>query len=208
MTDVTSIVFRTLQFPHLGKIVTINLLDFCTVDVTTPMENNIPMLGQFPPPYHSIGVGMLKEFSLMGILPSAPSSIETKTVNMISSFGYDPKGKQVVDSPSHSLHEAVYDAIQSISNAHTDDLHLVASDPYHLPYLLEPSLPTLDYLSQTFMFDDSIMEIMSTNESVWEDHHHRSSFLPNTSLVDNDFVSLLGIDIVDTPQTLVLLQYF
>ena len=51
------------------------------------------------------------------------------------------------------------------------------------------------------------MEIMSTNESVWEDHHHRSSFLPNTSLVDNDFVSLLGIDIVDTPQTLVLLQY-
>ena len=50
------------------------------------------------------------------------------------------------------------------------------------------------------------MEIMSTNQSVWEDHHHRSSFLPNTSLIDNDFVSLLGTDIVDILQTPVLLQ--
>ena len=46
------------------------------------------------------------------------------------------------------------------------------------------------------------------NESVWEDHHHRSSFLPNTSSTDNDFVSLLGTDIVDIPQTPVLLQDF
>ena len=52
------------------------------------------------------------------------------------------------------------------------------------------------------------MEIMSTNESVWEDHHHRSSFLPNTSLANNDFVLLLGTDIVDIPQTPVLLQDF
>ena len=47
---------------------------------------------------------------------------------------------------------------------------------------------------------------MSTNESVWEDHHHRSSFLPNTSLTDNDFVSLLGTDIFDILQTPVLFQ--
>ena len=87
-----------------------------------------------------------------------------------------------------------------------DDLHLVASDPYHLPYWLEPSLPILDDLSQTFPSDESIIEIMSTNEPVWEDHHHRSLFLPNTSSIDNDFVSLFGTDIVDIPQTPVLLQ--
>ena len=40
----------------------------------------------------------------------------------------------------------MYDAIQSIFDDHVDDLHLVALDPYHLPYWLEPSLPTLDYL--------------------------------------------------------------
>ena len=47
---------------------------------------------------------------------------------------------------------------------------------------------------------------MNTNESVWEDHHHQSLFLPNTSSVDNDFVSLLGTDIVNVPQTPALLQ--
>ena len=50
------------------------------------------------------------------------------------------------------------------------------------------------------------MEIMSTNESVWEDHHHRSSFLPNTSSTDHDFASLFSTDIVHTPQMPVLLQ--
>ena len=46
-----------------------------------------------------------------------------------------------------SPHEAMYDKIQTCFDDHTDDLHLVASDPYHLPYWLEPSLPILDYLS-------------------------------------------------------------
>ena len=100
----------------------------------------------------------------MGVFPSAPSSTGMAIVNMISLFGYDPKGKQVVESSSRSQYEVVYDAIQSIFDAHIDDLHLVASDPYHLPYWLEPSLPTLDYLSQTFSSDETIMEIMSTNE--------------------------------------------
>ena len=44
MTVVASTVFRTLQFPHLGRIVTIDQLDFCTPDVTTPTENNVPLL--------------------------------------------------------------------------------------------------------------------------------------------------------------------
>ena len=124
---------------------------------------------------------------------------------MISSFDYDPKGNLIVGSTSLSLHEVMYNFIQTLSDDHTNDLHLVASNPYHLPYWLEPSRPTLDYLSQAFPYDESIMDIMSTNESIWEDHHHRSSFLPNTSLVDHDFASLLTTDIVKTPQTPILL---
>ena len=50
------------------------------------------------------------------------------------------------------------------------------------------------------------MEIMSVDEPVWEDHHHRSSFLPNASSVDFDLVSLISIDIFSNPQTHVLLQ--
>ena len=45
MTAITSTVFRTVQFLHLGIIVTIDQLDFCTLDVTTSMANKIPMLG-------------------------------------------------------------------------------------------------------------------------------------------------------------------
>ena len=65
-----------------------------------------------------------------------------------------------------SPHEEMYKVIQTLSDDHTNDLHLVNSDPLHLPYWLEPSFPTLDYLSQTFPSDESIMEIMSMNEPI------------------------------------------
>ena len=133
MTVVASTVFRTIQFPHLGRIVTIEQLDFCTSDVTTPTANNIFMLGQSPP-YQSIGVGMLKDSFFMGIFLSNPPNIETTLVNMISSFDYDPKGKQIVGSTYLSLHEAMYNFIQTLFDDHTNDLHLVALDAYHLPY--------------------------------------------------------------------------
>ena len=56
------------------------------------------------------------------------------TINMISTFGYDPKGNQVVEASSLSSHKAVDDAIQCVFDVHTDDIDLMALDPYHLPY--------------------------------------------------------------------------
>ena len=44
------------------------------------------------------------------------------------------------------------------------------------------------------------------NEPIWEDHYHRSSFLPNTNSVDHDFASLFSTNIVNTPQNPILLQ--
>ena len=164
------------------------------------------MLVQSPPPYHSIGVGMLKDSSLMGIFLFTPPNTDTATVNMIASFDSEPKGKQIVESTSLIPHEEMYNIIQTLSNDHTNELHLVTSDPYHLPYWLEPSLPILDYLSDTFPSDESIMEIMNMNEPIWENHHHRSLFLPNTSSADHDFAYLFNTDIVYTAQSLVLLQ--
>ena len=61
------------------------------------MANNIPMLGQSPPPYQSIGVGMLKDSSLMGIFPSTPPSTDTAIVHMIASFDIELQGTNVVD---------------------------------------------------------------------------------------------------------------
>ena len=93
MTVVSLTLFQALQFPHLGKIVTIDQLEFCSPDVTTPTANNIPMLGQSPPHYQSIGVGMLNDSTLMGVFPSTPPSTEVETMNMISTTGYSTKGK-------------------------------------------------------------------------------------------------------------------
>ena len=128
------------------------------------MENNVLMLRQSPPPYQFIGVGILKDSSLMGVFPST-------TINMISSsVGGMSKGKEIVEVPSLGPHEALYHSIQSTSYAYIDDQHLVALDPYHLPYWLDYPLPNLDYLVITFLSDESIMEVMCPNESLWEDH--------------------------------------
>ena len=50
------------------------------------------------------------------------------------------------------------------------------------------------------------MEIMSESEPVWEDHHYRSSFLPNATSMGFDLESLISTNIVTYPQTPVLLQ--
>ena len=81
------------------------------------------MLGQSPPPYQSIGVGVLKDSSLMGFFPSTPPSMDSVLVHMIASFDCEPKGKHVVESTSLSPHEAMYDTIQTSSDDHTDDIH-------------------------------------------------------------------------------------
>ena len=87
-----------------------------------------------------------------------------------------------------------------------DDLHLVALDPYHLLYWLEPSLLVLYYLFENFPSNESIMQIMNTNEYIWEDQHHRSMFLPNASVVLHDYASLFPTDIVNVLQSPILLQ--
>ena len=83
----------------------------------------------------------------MGVFPSPPPSTKVVSVNMISMIGYSPKGKEVVDSSSLCPYEEFYDALQYTFDVHYDGIHLVASNSYHFPYWLEPSLPTLDYLS-------------------------------------------------------------
>ena len=93
MTTVALSVFHSLQFPHLGKIVSIDHLDFCLPDVTAATANNIPMLGKSPPPYQSVGVILLKDSSLMGVFPLTTPSMEVATVNMISMDQHIPKGK-------------------------------------------------------------------------------------------------------------------
>jgi hypothetical protein len=90
MTVVASSVFQCAQFPHQGKIVTIDQLDFCTPDARTPVTNNILFFGDHPVTYASVGVGLLKYSSLMGTFPTPipPTTHHIATVNMILTMPY------------------------------------------------------------------------------------------------------------------------
>jgi hypothetical protein len=84
MTVIASSVFHILQFPHQGKIVTVDQLDYCTPDLHNSAVNNVPFLGSSLG-YESVGVGLLKDSSLMGIFPlPPPDTPQVSTLNMIS----------------------------------------------------------------------------------------------------------------------------
>jgi hypothetical protein len=84
MTVVTSLVFCIFQFPHEGKIVTVDQIDYCNPYLHNSPMNNVPFLGSSLE-YESVGVGLLKYSSLMGIFPLPPlDTPKVATLNMIS----------------------------------------------------------------------------------------------------------------------------
>jgi hypothetical protein len=68
MTVITSSMFHILRFPHQGKIIIVDQLDYITPDLHNVAVNNVPFLGQSS--LESVGVGLLKDSSLMGVFPS------------------------------------------------------------------------------------------------------------------------------------------
>jgi hypothetical protein len=50
------------------------------------------------------------------------------------------------------------------------------------------------------------MEMLSIEEAPWDENHHRSSFLPSLDDIEKDISSIFPIDIVETPQYLILTQ--
>ena len=104
MTVFASSVFRCVQFPHQGKIVTVDQLDFYTTDAPAPATNNIPFLGDHKITYESVGVGLLKDSILMGTFPTPlpPTTHHVATINMISTMVYqslESSDPWVVPSP-------------------------------------------------------------------------------------------------------------
>ena len=121
----------------------------------------------------------------MGVFPSSdpPLASGTASINMISTTHIE-KGKAIAnESSSFSPFEELYNAIQATSNPTINDHFLVASNHYHMQYLLEHLSRSLDHLSHTLLIDDSIMEVMSLDERTWEYYHHRSSFLAPCHMV-------------------------
>jgi hypothetical protein len=147
MPVIASSVFRCVQFPHQEKIVTVDQLDFCMTDARAPATNNISFLGDKKMMYESVGVGLLKDFILMGTFPT-PLPLTThhiSTVNMILTIAYqslESYDPWIVPSPLEfdvlgdtmplSLAEASYIVVQYTSPS-SDDQYLLAPDNYSMP---------------------------------------------------------------------------
>jgi hypothetical protein len=102
MRAVVSTLFRVVRFPHQGKVVTVDQLAFFNSDSRT---SNVPFISKTPPGYENVGVGLLKDSTLMGTFPIPPPDILppfVASINMISTTiretpaSYDP---WVVPSP-------------------------------------------------------------------------------------------------------------
>jgi hypothetical protein len=163
--------------------------------------------------YESVGVGLLKDSSLMGTFPTPlpPTAHHISTINMISTMPYqslESSDPWIVPSPMEfdvlgdtmplSPAEATYVAIQSDS--------LLAPDAYSMPSWLDLLSSFVDYVSQIFPSDESIMEILSIDDLPWDDNHHRSSFLPPLEGIHQDIHSVFPPDVTDAPQSPILTQ--
>jgi hypothetical protein len=193
MRAVVSTLFRVLRFPHQGKVVTVDKLSFFNADTRM---GNVPFIANTPPGYENVGVGLLKDSSLMGTFPIPPPpntlSSFVASINMISTIprelpvSVDP---WIVPDPRDHVRfgdvmplspvESTYQAIQS-TNPSTSSCEELSPDPFRFVF------PT----------DEMIMSILVDNP--WDDgHHHSILFLEKQTLENYQRIS--------TPSTVVVI---
>lgn len=124
MAIIVSTYFRMITFPHKGRIVATDQITFLASD--SNVTRSVPLVGEALHSYHHVGVGSLKDSSLMGtfLLPS-PSILSSSPlvayINMISSSTIvtDPWivsdetniksfGDRMLLSPIEKYYEAIY----------------------------------------------------------------------------------------------------
>jgi hypothetical protein len=193
MRAVVSTLFHVLSFPHQGKVVTVDQLSFFNSDTHT---GNVPFIANTPPGYENVGIGLLKDSSLMGTFPiPSPPTIPSPLVASINMISTVPRELPVsadpwiVPDPGDHVHfgdvmplspvESAYQAIQS-TNPLTSSCEELSPDPFHVVF------PT----------DEMIMSVL--DESPWDDGHHRSIlFLEQQTLENYQWIS--------TPSTVVVI---
>jgi hypothetical protein len=186
-------------------------------DARAPATNNIPFLGDHKITYESIGVGLLKDASLMGTFPTPlpPTTHHFSTVDMIIIVAYqslessnpwivpcplefDALGDTVPLSPAKPL----YVSIESAPPL-SDDQHLLAPNSSSMQSQLSPLPSVIDYISPIFPLDESIPEMLRIDKLTWDNNCHRSSFLPPREEIRVDIqpISPLDVDFPSSPMS-------
>ena len=145
-------------------------------------EGNVPFVEHTSKSLESVGSGLFKDPTLMGVFPLPPSNLAPINMIYVRSDPWvlpltnqeDSWGDMMPLSPA----ELNYVKIVAAS-APPAEPALPSSVPdscVHLPWLGDEA--TSDPLKEIFPSDEAIIETMSLEEPPWSDHHHRSSFLP------------------------------
>jgi hypothetical protein len=169
MQAIVSTLFYVLCFPHQGKFVIVNQLVFSNSDSHT---SNVPFIAKTPSDYENVGVGLLKDSTLMGKFPIPPPDIPPFVIliNMISttvgetSESYDP---WIVPSSDDCLYYDNRIPLSPVELAYQD----IQSET-HSPHSLLDTSP--DPFHVVFHTDEIIMKIMSIEYTPWDDGNHRS----------------------------------
>jgi hypothetical protein len=131
MRAVVSTLFYVVHFPHQRKVVTVDQLALFHSDART---GNVPFIAKPPRGYENVGVGLLKDSSLMGTFPIPPLDVPHlffASINMISTSvhetptSYDPwmvpnlndhrhYGNEIPLSLVESAYQAIYLRIHSM----------------------------------------------------------------------------------------------
>jgi hypothetical protein len=193
MRAIVSTLFHVVCFPHQGKVVTIDQLAFFNSDTRT---SNVPFIAKTPSGYENVGVGLLKDSSLMGTFPIPPPDVPRSSVysiNMISTMPHELPASQdprIVPDPGDHLCFGDEMPLSSVESA------------YKAIQSATPSTPSLDELSPDpfrviFPTDEMIMSIME--DTPWDDGHHRSIlFMEQHTLENYEWIS--------TPSTVVFVS--
>jgi hypothetical protein len=133
-----------VRFPHQRKFITVDQLAFFNSDTRT---GNIPFIEKPPPGYENVGVGLLKDSSLMGTFPIPPPDVPhlfIASINMISTSVHEtPMSYDLWIVPNLGDHlrygdqmplspvESAYQAIQSETPS-TPSLGDLSPDPFRV----------------------------------------------------------------------------
>jgi len=176
------------HLPHKGGIVSIDQLTLFSFD--SHVTGSVPLVGETVQSYPHVGVGLLKDSSIMGTFSLPPLLLPENSslvayMNMTSSFTIlfnpwnvpDKTNIQIFcDQMSLSPIELDYKAIYLTSEiSYFDSLNCVDRS---LDY------DTYSYaFSRVFPTNESIMEIMILDDASWYKHHHDSSL--HDSIMDS-----------------------
>jgi hypothetical protein len=191
MRAVVLTLFRVVRFPHQGKVVTVDQLAFFNSDTRT---GNVSFIAKTPLGYENVGLGLLKDSSLMGTFPIPPPDVphsSVASINVISTMPHElPTSHDpwIVPDPGDHLHfsnamplspvESTYQAIQ-LATPSTHSLDALSPDPFRVIF------PT----------DEMIMSIME--DTPWDDgHHHSILFMEKHTLENYQRISIMSIVVV------------